>query len=165
MTKLFFFGAFVLLLTSCNQKQAKAMGADTFTFEISAENWPKKTNIDYKAMAILKDWPEYNAMEASFDALYKVENTEDLKLVIEDLIAKQKLLEDSEYPELFDIPQIKSRQKVFKTYFLKVKGDLEYRIGTEASTLEMINAFNALRNQFNIVVSNTLDTELILLDE
>ena len=113
-------------------------------------------------MLILKDWSEFDAVETSFDALYNVENREDLKLVIEDLIEKQKLLEASEYPEIFDKPQIKSRQKVFKTYFLRVKGNLEYRLDPQEPVLEMINAYNAVRNQFNVSLNNTLDTKLIL---
>ena len=64
------------------------------------------------------------------------------------------------YPASFDIPQIKGRQKVFKTYILKTKGDLEYRQDPKESLIEMINAFNNLRNQFNVVVNNTLPDEL-----
>ncbi|HZJ20127.1 MAG TPA: hypothetical protein VFD35_07215, partial [Pricia sp.] len=62
----------------------------------------------------------------------------------------------------FDKPQVKSRQKVFKTYILKVKGDIFYRIDPQESVVEMIKAYNAFRNQFNVVVNNTLDTDLIL---
>ena len=64
------------------------------------------------------------------------------------------------YPNSFDIPQIKGRQKVFKTYVLKTKGDLEYRQNPKESLVEMITAFNDLRNQFNVVVNNTLPDEL-----
>ena len=161
MRKVLFFGACVLLFISCRQDKAKATSEDA-TFEISTKKWPKKSTIDSKAMLILKDWSEFDAVETSFDALYNVENREDLKLVIEDLIEKQKLLEASEYPEIFDKPQIKSRQKVFKTYFLRVKGNLEYRLDPQEPVLEMINAYNAVRNQFNVSLNNTLDTKLIL---
>ncbi len=162
MGKELFFGVCVILFISCRQNNRVKKVSEYITFEISTEKWPKKSNIDPKAMLILKDWPEYNEMETSFDDLYGIENREDLKLIIEDLIEKQKLLESSDYPEIFDKPQIKSRQKVFKTYFLKVKGDLEYRLDPKEPVLEMINAYNALRNQFNVVINNTLDTKLIL---
>ncbi len=122
----------------------------------------KKSAVNAKAALILSDWSEYNALDTSFDALYTVENREDLILIVEDLIEKQKLLEASKYPEMFDKPRIKSRLKVFKTFFLKIKGNLEYRLDTEEPVLETINAYNALRNQFNVTVNNTLDTKLIL---
>ena len=85
-----------------------------------------------------------------------------MALTIDDLIEKQKELVASEYPEKFDIPQIKSRQKVFRTYILKIKGDLYYYQNPEESIMQMFEAYNAFRNQFNVVVNNTLDTNLIL---
>lgn len=118
--------------------------------------------INAKAQDILKEWVEYSAFETSFDALYNVANRDDLSLTIEDLIEKQNILEASEYPATFDKPQVKSRQKVFKTYLLKVKGDIFYRTNPQESVVEMIEAYNAFRNQFNVVVNNTLDTDLIL---
>ena len=162
MNKLSFISLFVLLCVSCNQYKDNDQTEDTSAIIISIEKWPKKAGINPKANLILNEWPEYNAVDTSFDALYTVENREDLALVIEDLIEKQKLLEASKFPEVFDKPQIKSRLKVYKTFFLKIKGNLEYRLETEESVLEMIKAYNALRNQLNVVVNNTLDTKLIL---
>ncbi len=159
---------FILLLlicigfASCQEKKAELVNSDTSAYEISTKKWPKKLAVSAKAQDILKDWVEYNAFETSFDALYNVANRDDLKLTIEDLIEKQNALEASEYPEAFDKPQVKSRQKVFKTYILKVKGDIFYRIDPQESVVEMINAYSAFRNQFNVVVNNTLDTDLIL---
>jgi len=162
MNKLSFILLAILLLISCNQNKFDGDAADTSANKISIEKWPKKSGINPKATSILNDWAEYKALDTSFDALYTVENREDLALVVEGLIEKQKLWEGSKYPEMFDKPQIKSRQKVFKTYFLKIKGNLEYRLDIEEPVLETINAYNALRNQFNVTVNNTLDTKLIL---
>jgi len=161
MNKFLFSALLALILVSCNLNNGNGQPEDTYDSTISTEQWPKKNSIGAKALSIISEWPEYSAMDISFDALYTVENREDLALVVEDLIEKQKLLEASEYPETFDIPQIKSRQKVFKTYFLKIKGNLEYRLDTDESVLETIAAYNALRNQFNSIANNTLDTKLI----
>jgi hypothetical protein len=147
---------------SCQEKKAELVSSDTSAYELSTEKWPKKSDVNAKAQEILKNWTEYNAFETSFDALYNVANRDDLSLTIEDLIEKQNVLETSTYPEDFDKPQLKSRQKIFKTYILKVKGDIFYRIDPQESVVEMIKAYNAFRNQFNVVVNNTLDTNLIL---
>jgi hypothetical protein len=149
---------------SCKEKNPELVSNDASSYEISTENWPEKPDVHAKAEAVLKDWEEYNALETSFDALYHVANRDDLSLAVDDLIDKQKALEASEYPETFDRPQVKSRLKVFKTYMLKVKGDFFYRNATEESVLQMINAYNAFRNQFNVITNNALDTELILED-
>lgn len=151
----------VLLICSCQDKSEEAPKENAETF-FSVDSLPKPNNINEQASTILKDWPEFNSLETTFGSLYRVANREDLVLVIEDLIEKQKLLEASSYPETFDKPQIKSRQKVFKTFMLKTKGNLEYRVDTKMSTIEMIDAYNAFRNQFNVLVNSVLDTTLIL---
>ncbi len=159
---------FILLLlicigfASCQEKKAQLVSNDGSTYELSTEKWPKKSDVNAKAQEILKDWVEFNAFETTFDALYNVANRDDLKLTIEDLIEKQNALETSKYPKAFDIPQVKSRQKIFKTYILKVKGAIFYRTVPQESVIEMIKAYNSFRNQFNVVVNNSLDMDLIL---
>ena len=154
-------GALVLII-SCNQGKENAGEDVTSGTDFDIAQLPKKINANAKSNEILQAWPEYNALETSFDLLYNAKNKEDLKLMIEDLIEKQKLLEVSEYPETFNKPQIKSRQKVFKTYVLKVKASLEDRKETMTPAKEMVTAYNALKTQFNVIVNNTLDTTLIL---
>ncbi|MGB5554883.1 MAG: hypothetical protein WBM83_09520 [Flavobacteriaceae bacterium] len=165
MNKILFYILLVLAFLSCNQTKENGVVEDALVVTISTEKWPKKANVEPGAQFVLKEWAEYNALDTSFDLLYTVENREDLILVIEDLIEKQKALEGSVYPELFDTPQIKSRQKVFKTFFLKVKGNLEYRLDLEEPVLETIKAYSDLREQFNSTVNNTLDINLILEEE
>lgn len=162
MRKLLYIGTLLLVILSCREKTQETGSEDTSDYELSTEEWPKKFMVNSTSSKILNDWPEFNALEVSYDALYNIANRDDLSLNIENIIEELKLLEDSEYPEPFNKPQIKSRQKVFKTYVLKVKGDLIYRLDPQESVLEMINAFNSLRKQFNVIVNNTLDTKLIL---
>lgn len=147
---------------SCKEDPSNTTDDKDSSWNITVSELPKKTSVNTKANLILKDWMEYTQLETSFDQIYKSEFREDFVLVIEDLIEKQKILEKSVYPSEFDIPQIKGRQKVLKTYILKTKGDLEYRQNPEASIKEMITAFNVLREQFNVEVNNTLSEDLII---
>jgi len=165
MHKILILGLLLFMFVSCKEKTQEVAVDDTSGYELTTEKWPNKFSVNSKVKAILSEWPEYNAMDVSFDAIYNAANIEDLRLTLENIIEEQKLLEASEYPKEFDKPQIKSRQKVFKTYVLKVKGDLIYRLDPEASVYEMINAYNALRKQFNVMLNNTLDTKLILDEE
>lgn len=151
----------LLGLISCKNQSGEEVISDATLSEIDAQAFPKRSQVNSKARGILAEWGAFQALETSFDALYKVENNEDLILVIEDLVNKQNELEDSEYPEEFDVPQIKSRQKVFKTFLLKAKAASEYRIETQGPVEEMITAYNAWREQFNVIVNNALDTNLI----
>ena len=118
----------------------------------------------FEAMEVLKNWTEYNALKTAVKKIYTTETKEDLVVVLEDLIEKQKLLEASAYPEVFDKAAIKSRQKVFKTYLLKIKSNLVYDINPRIAVIEMVKAYSALNNQFSIVISSTIDPK-ILFDE
>lgn len=156
--------AFVVI-TSCKEKKVDAVIEEVVAVEINVKKLPKALSLNSKVKSQIENWAEYNAFETSFSALYKVSNKEGLVIVIEDLVEKQKLLAASEYPDVFDIAQIKSRQNVIKTYILKTKANLEYDVDVDASLKELAIAYNAYRNQYNVAVNYTLDTKLILEEE
>lgn len=157
------FVLFVFIACNDNKKKGEEATVIVKEFVLGKIAKPKKANA--KAKAILEEWPEFNALETSFNALYKVNSEEGLTVVIEDLIEKQKLLKASDYPEKFNLAEIKSRQNVFKSFILKVKGDIEYRVAPQESIKQMVKAYNAYKNQFNVVVSNPLNLEALILDE
>jgi hypothetical protein len=162
MGKIFFLSVFLVLLISCKEDKDQTAEEGITSFDISTEGWSKKTVLNSSTTEIIKDWETFNALQTSFDAIYNVGNTEDLSLVLEDLIEKQKNLSESIYPEPIDKPQIKSRQKVFHTFMLKTKGDLIYSIDVQESVSQMIAAYNAMLTQMNVITSNTLDLKTLL---
>ena len=154
--------ACILLLLSCKQQPEDADKDNTAALEFKAGELPAKTALGAPATEVLAQWKEYNDFDLSFDAVYNSSNNEDLKLAVDDLLDKYKLWEESEYPAEFDVSAVKSRQKIVKTFLLKTKADLEYRREFHTSTSEMIAAYNALRDQFSVVLYSNLDTKLIL---
>ncbi|APQ17615.1 hypothetical protein [Maribacter hydrothermalis] len=160
MPKIIFFLIVILLIGSCKDANLETLKVQESKWETVTDSLPVKLNVDVKAQAILNDWKDYMVLERSFDKIYSTENREDFVLIVEELVENQKKMEEGIYPERFDVAQIKSRQKIFKTYVLKTKGDLEYRQNPKRSLVEMITAFNELRNQFNVIVKNTLPDEL-----
>lgn len=161
MKKFYVLILLVLGFISCGEKKVEAVKVDTSKALVDLKKLPQKVEPSFEATEILKDWTEYNALNTAIKKVYSVETEEDLVVVLEDLIEKQKLLESSTYPELFNRPDIKSRQKVFKTYVLKIKSNLEYDINPRTAFIEMINAYNAFNNQFSIVISSNLDPEIL----
>lgn len=162
MRKLSCILAFFIILMGCkkNGNNSSDIGNDELVFNY--QKMPKKLTINPKATVIVEEWAEFKILSSSFDVLYKARNNEDLILAIDDLIEKEKLLAKGEYPEVFDKFQIKSRQRVLKTYMLKVKASvLDNRDATQ-TTIEMLEAYNAFRKQFNVLVNSQLDTKLIL---
>jgi len=161
MGKSIILGILTLILFSCSQNKKEEVKGDTSAvFEV--EKLPKLLNIGQNARDILKDWPEYNALETSVKSLYNVKDNEGLSVVMDDITEKQKLLEASKFPDTFNTSQIKSRLKVFKTYILKVRANMGYGLGTAVPLEEMVLAYNAMSDQFMVTVNNTLDTEQLL---
>lgn len=161
MRKFCVLGVLLLVVFSCKKDKTEVDDQSNQASSITTDEWAKKTDLNLKAKVIVEKWPEFNAMETSFDGLYQVENTEELSLILDDLIEKQKLLSDSKYPAEFDKPQVKSRQKVLKTYILKTKNDLEYQLDVSKTISELMDAHNAFLNQFNVLMNNKLPDEIL----
>ena len=135
-------------------------GGEELAFEY--QKMPERATINSEAAKIIEGWEEFKEFNASIDVLYKAINNEDLALAIDDLIEKEKELNKGHYPELFDTFQIKSRQQVVRTYLYKVKASILENQPTTEPTVDMLQAYNAMRKQFNVIVNSQLDKKLIL---
>jgi hypothetical protein len=151
----------ILGYTSCGEQKSDAVKDDVAKDLVDLKKLPKKVEPSTAAVEILKDWTEYNALNGTIISFYSAETEEDLTVLIDGLIEKQKLLEASNYPEQFNRPDVKGRQKVFKTYILKVKSNMLYDINPREAVIEAVEAYNAFNNQFSIVLSSKIDTELL----
>ncbi|MEM7484291.1 MAG: hypothetical protein AAF348_03695 [Bacteroidota bacterium] len=165
MRKLLYLLVIVLSLSACRDSGDGTEETQEEERFFNYQKMPKKLAINSVATPIMDEWAEFQELSSSFDVLYKAKNDEDLLLAIDDLIEKEKLLAKGTYPELFDKLQIKSRQRVLKTYMIKVKAAILSKNDTAEPTKEMIESYNALRHQFNIIVNNPLDKKLILNEE
>ncbi|WP_350284438.1 hypothetical protein [uncultured Croceitalea sp.] len=162
MQKILFLLVFPLLVIGC-KKGEKQVADNTdnialFTFQ----DMPRKQPINQEAQNILNEWQEFKDLESSFEVFDRAGNNEDLILAIDDLLEKEKALGQSAYPETFDKPQIKSRQRIFRTFLLKTQASLADQTDVNEPIKQMLGANNALRKQFNVLVNNKLDIELIL---
>ncbi|MBO0324358.1 hypothetical protein J0X14_18770 [Muricauda sp. CAU 1633] len=152
----------LLMLSGCKKNQESSQEIQTDELGFQYQKMPSKLTLNPEAIEIVEAWKEFVVFAASIDVLYKATNNEDLILAIDDLIEKEKQLAESTYPELFDTFRVKSRQQVLRTYLYKVKASLLENQETTAPTVEMLQAYNALRKQFNVIVNSQLDKELIL---
>ncbi|WP_298995365.1 hypothetical protein ACOKFD_14285 [Flagellimonas sp. S174] len=155
----------LLVILGCKERQTPEVDSQKEIQEFEYQKLPKKLEVSAEAATILNEWPEFMAFNSSVDVLYKSTNNEDLSLAIDDLLEKEKELSASTYPEPFDSFQIKSRQRVFRTLLLKVKANVLNKSGTTETTIELLEAYNIIRQQFNSILSSQLDTKLILDEE
>ncbi|WP_136468702.1 hypothetical protein [Flagellimonas onchidii] len=165
MRKLSCWIAVLLLMAACKNKDGVSEDVPEQELIFNYQKMPKKIGLDSTATALSEDWAEFKAFTGSFDVLYKAKNNEDLILAIDDLIEKEKFLAESTYPGILNDLQIKSRQRVLKTYFLKVKASILNNQDTTEPTVEMLEAYNIFLNQFKVVVNSQLDKKLILDEE
>ncbi len=162
MPKIYYLFMLLIVFISCKDNKVILEEGQESEWGMVVSQLPVKIALNGKSNALVDDWLAFKAFDTSFDRMYDATYKEDLVLIIEDLVENQKALEVSKYPTQFDIPQVKGRQKVLKTFILKTKGDLEYRQDPKVSMEQMITAYNSLRNQFNVEVNNTLLEELLV---
>ena len=165
MRKLLYLLVIVLSLSACRDSGDGTEETQEEERFFNYQKMPKKLAINSVATPIMDEWAEFQELSSKYELLYKAKNEEDLQKAIADHIQKEKLLAKGTYPELFDKLQIKSRQRVLKTYMIKVKAAILSKNDTAEPTKEMIESYNALRHQFNIIVNNPLDKKLILNEE
>ncbi|GLU42958.1 hypothetical protein [Allomuricauda sp. NBRC 101325] len=149
-------------LLGCKKTETVTETAQNDDLEFNYQKMPSKATINLNAAAIVENWGEFNALNSSIDVLYKATNNEDLALAIDDLIEKEKNLEKGKYPELFDSFQVKSRQQVLRTYMYKVKASILENQPTTEPTVQLLEAYNALRKQLNVIMNSQLDKKIIL---
>lgn len=162
MQKLFVLSIAFVLIFGCKKKVEEELDATNELVFFSFQDMPKKQVVNAEANEILMNWKEFQDLEISFEVLYRASNNEDLALAVEDLLEKETALRAGEYPGTFDKPQIKSRQRVFRTYLLKLQASIQDRTDVNEPMKQLLTANNAWRNQFNVIISNQLDTKLIL---
>ncbi|MBW8243002.1 hypothetical protein K1F50_09340 [Muricauda oceani] len=162
MQKLLGILVLIVLLGACKKAKEAPVEVNTEALEFNYQKMPEKFDINAEAAAIVADWPQFKDLNSSIDVLYKATNNEDLALAIDDLIEKEKKLAEAKYPELFDTYQIKSRQMVMRTFLYKVKASIMENQPTTAPAIKVLEAYNSMRKQLNVIMNSQLDKKLIL---
>lgn len=141
----------------------EAPGPETATLEqnsLQTSDLPETIRINSQARDVLNSWPEFNTFETRFERLRQVRGEEELRLLLEELIELSKELQASEFPKEYNVLSVRSRHKVVDTYLYKVQAAITYRLDINEALQELMGAYNALREQFNVIQSNTLDPKL-----
>jgi hypothetical protein len=160
MSKIAIFLIALLFFAGCNTKVEQAQEPPEETTESGTAELPAPAQIDAGARQILDGWAEYQSLEDRLAVLMEAGNEEEMKLLLEELNQICKRLEESSFPEAFDQPAVRSRLKVIQTYLGKLEAALFYRLDYREPLRELMQSYNALREQFNVIVRNTLSPEL-----
>lgn len=162
MRKLFGLLIALILLGGCKKSAGPATVQTNDTLQLEYQRMPEKLPLSPDSGPKVEAWEEFMALGKSMDVLYRATNNEDLALAVDDLIEKEKELAIGEYPEAFDTQSVKSRQLVLRTYLYKLKASIMENQPTTGPTIQMLEAYNAIRKQLNLIVKTQLDRKLIL---
>ena len=160
MSKISVFLLLLLLFSGCNRKVEQAQETPQESSATGAAELPAPEQIDAAAQVILDGWAEYQSLEERMAVLMEAGNEEEMKLLLEELTQICKRLEESTFPGEFEQPAVRSRLKVIQTYLGKLEAALFYRLDYQTPLLELMESYNALRAQFNVIVRNTLNPEI-----
>ncbi len=147
------------ILLGCNSSESpQSRDAEPLSFE--AISLPEPVAIRPEARVILDGWPQFMSLEKRLTALEGVDEQEELKLLLEELSQICEQIEKNAIPEPFETPSVRSRLKIFRTYLGKLDAALYYRLDHREPLDELLGSYDALRSQFNVIVSNRLTPEL-----
>ncbi len=148
MKKSVFFLA-LLGVFSCGEKQMEKQEATGVNVSLDYSDLPDFRPLSFKADSIVKGWPAFDALDQRMAALKLVVSLPDLKMLISELIEKEGAILKDGYPNDFNTPEVKSRQRLLRTYLLKTQALIDQSQDPKAATIETIEAFNGLKDQLN----------------
>lgn len=151
----------MLVLGACKQQQSNTNPDTSRVMAIGEIQLPQLINLHPDTQKEILKWEKFQEFESSFKGLYSIENREDLKLVVQDLIEKYQELNASSPPEKLNLSQVKSRMVVVLTKLYLIKENLDYNQELESEIVAVVDAYNDLRAQMNSQLTNTLDTKTI----
>ena len=151
----------LLAFFACRTEAEEFQPDNSEDLNFVADDLPQKKQASGKAATALNSWSELRSFDQSLDRIYTVSEREDYALIVDELLELYEVMNTSEGPDILQSPQIISRFNVVKTFLLKVQADLKYRVGTKASTIELLEAYNAAIEQCNILANTTLDPKTL----
>ena len=136
-------------LFSCGEKQVDKQEEMGTNLSLDYSDLPEFSPLSVTSDSIVNEWPSFDALDQRMGALKSVISLPDLKMLVAELIEKEGAILKDGYPEDFNTPEVKSRQRLLRTYLLKTQALMNQSQDPKAATLETIAAYNALKEQLN----------------
>ncbi|MGB5402745.1 MAG: hypothetical protein WBN13_02100 [Robiginitalea sp.] len=160
MTKIVILGMCLILAGSCKSPDQKEPQDEPSMIEAELQALPDLVPLSPQAQEIVNAWPEYTSLENRLAALRDVKNWEEMELLLEELDQICKQVEENAFPQPFEKPSVRSRIKVLRTYLGKLEAANYYRLDYQEPISELMDAINAIRQQFNVIVNNNLTPDV-----
>ena len=141
----FFLG---LALLSCNPKKQEASIPVETSKEIHLDALPKISVSN--SSELYRNWPTLQLFSQTYEALYKVNNSEDLLLATENALKSIENLENQKKPEEIGSPGYLSRLDLLKTELFRLKEKLSEGQFDSSILEDTFNAYKGLMNYISL---------------
>ncbi|NER12969.1 hypothetical protein GWK08_05930 [Leptobacterium flavescens] len=151
----------LLLMVACT-KEVKNDTPEEVTEEVQEFNGqlPTLAKVPSKLKTELDKWAAFKAFETEISRLPQTE-ADQLTFLLDELINKEKELADSDFPPKFDLPAVKSRLMVVKTFVLQTKAVVEEKGDINMQYAKMITAYNSLVKQLSEAMEENIVEEFL----
>ncbi len=141
----FFLG---LVLLSCTPKKQEAPILVETPKGIQLDSFPEISILN--SSELYRNWPTLQLFSQTYETLYKVNNSEDLLLAVENALKSIENLENQQKPEAIGSPGYLSRLDLLKTELYRLKEKLSE--GQFDSTIleATFNAYKGLMNYISL---------------
>lgn len=153
-------GIGIVVLSACRNTDKDEVAQSVEVPETISAELPAEVRLATPTREALTSWVAFSEFESRMGALLTSEEPEETILMLDELLERTKELEKSEFPEVFDRPEVRSRLKVIRTFLLKVQADFHYRKDPGDSMVQLAEAYNAFREQLNRTAGFKLDPKL-----
>ena len=141
----FFLG---LALLSCNPKKQEVPILVETSTEIHLDALPEISVSN--SSELYRNWPTLQLFSQTYEALYKVKNSEDLLLAVENALKSIENLENQQKPEKIGSPGYLSRLDLLKTELFRLKEKLSEGQFDSSIVEATLNAYKGLMSYISL---------------
>jgi hypothetical protein len=153
----------ICMCYSCNEdkKEIRETNQEKIAIEKNEKKLPSIIALTGNAKTSIEEWTEFTDFDAELRRLNDEEI--DLATLYAELLRRQIELRESEFPEKYDTPAIRSRLLVLRTYLGKAQAGLlenDQQVITKDKE-DIIKAYNAVRMQLMEVWKKNIAEEFL----
>jgi hypothetical protein len=155
MKKCIFLGLIAVLMSCQNPTKKNETQSLKQEFVIGLDSLPEIQPREFSFKDSTLVWESLSNFHNRLEGFWEVSSIEDLRLLNEELIELEELLETSEKPELFDTDAVNSRLILIKTYLQQLHAYIELDQELHQAVVQILEAHQSLLTKLELIEKNS----------
>lgn len=163
MIKNIFLAFAILFIAACKGEKKENDKPEKEEEAVVSLVLPKLEQFDTEKQEELDEWKEYTELRKAIRD-FREEKGGDVPLQIDNLLEKEKELSESDFPEKFDNPSVKSRIATLKTYLMQTRLEAPDPVPERylmEQKVKILDAFNAMDRQLYVMMQGSVTDEFL----